>query len=144
MILKNAPTMTPNDIGIGYNEDLNFYMNANYINVSIGCIYKCNHSISTVLNLYSFWLIYWHFNCNFDNKIDICKRLWWKSFYSHLGTSRLHFREILVDDLGVEYQVNYYAMPSPRSQKGMYRHHLIWYILFRRRPLCIGWRRMIK
>eukprot|EP00347_Sterkiella_histriomuscorum_P012601 403367944 len=32
VVLKNQPTIIPSDIGIGYNEDLNFYINANYIN----------------------------------------------------------------------------------------------------------------
>jgi hypothetical protein len=33
--LKNVPNIVPSDVGSGYNEELNLYMNANYINVSI-------------------------------------------------------------------------------------------------------------
>ena len=35
VILKELPTTVSKDGGISGNEDLNFYMNANYINVSL-------------------------------------------------------------------------------------------------------------
>ena len=37
-MLKNIPSNAPSDVGPGYNEELNFYMNANYINVSISYV----------------------------------------------------------------------------------------------------------
>ena len=38
VMLKNIPSNAPSDVGPGYNEELNFYMNANYINVSISYV----------------------------------------------------------------------------------------------------------
>ncbi len=35
VVLKNLPSVLPGDVGIGYNEELNFYVNANYINVRL-------------------------------------------------------------------------------------------------------------
>lgn len=35
VVLKNLPTNVPSDVGTGYNEELNYYMNANYINTFI-------------------------------------------------------------------------------------------------------------
>lgn len=35
VILQNLPSVLPSDVGIGYNEELNFYVNANYINVIV-------------------------------------------------------------------------------------------------------------
>lgn len=34
VVLKEQPTNIPEDIGIGYNEELNYYINASFINVS--------------------------------------------------------------------------------------------------------------
>ncbi|CDW89851.1 protein tyrosine phosphatase [Stylonychia lemnae] len=35
VVLKNLPTTAPSDVGPGYNEELNYYMNANYINTFV-------------------------------------------------------------------------------------------------------------
>ena len=34
VILQNKPSILPSDVGMGYNEELNYYVNANFINVS--------------------------------------------------------------------------------------------------------------
>lgn len=33
--LKNLPSNIPTDVGPGYNEELNYYLNANFINVKL-------------------------------------------------------------------------------------------------------------
>lgn len=34
VVLKNLPSNVPSDVGAGFNEELNYYMNGNYINVT--------------------------------------------------------------------------------------------------------------